>query len=453
MASVNTAVRRTPIHTHEGARASHINPEQQLRRLVMSCLLWEGEFYVDGKAIAEQIREAVGRVKPDAAARIAIEAREQSKLRHVPLWIVREMARLQTHKHLVADTLARVIQRPDELSEFVALYWKDGKCPLSAQVKRGLARAFEKFDEYQLAKYNRDAAVKLRDVLFLSHAKPGSPEREALYKKLVDGTLTTPDTWEVALSGGADKRATFERLIAENKLGALALLRNLRNMQGAGVSKVIVQGALATMRTDRVLPFRFVAAARAVPQWEDIIEPPMLRMLEGATELPGATGLLLDVSGSMDAQMSVKSDMMRIDAGAALGILMREICESVIVATFSNSLVVVPPRRGFALRDAIVQSQPHGGTYLGSAVAKFQEAHNVDRLIVITDEQSHDPVRFRPGRNYLVNVASARNGVAYNETVHIDGWSESVINFIMQHEMIGEPLNGGAEYADESATA
>ena len=75
-------------------------------------------------------------------AALAVEAREQMKLRHAPLLLVREMARHKTHRALVAETLAQVIQRADELAEFVAIYWKDGKPPLSAQVKKGLAQAF-----------------------------------------------------------------------------------------------------------------------------------------------------------------------------------------------------------------------------------------------------------------------------------------------------------------------
>ena len=94
------------------------------------------------------------------------------KLRHAPLFLVREMARHATHRGLVAETLSRVIQRADELAEFVAIYWAGGKQPLSAQVKKGLASAFCKFDEYALAKYDRAGVVRLRDVLFLSHAKP-----------------------------------------------------------------------------------------------------------------------------------------------------------------------------------------------------------------------------------------------------------------------------------------
>src|SRR5512147_2970376 len=135
----------------------------------MACMLWESQFYEDGVEIAGRIAELVPKVKADKVAALAIEAREQMKLRHVPLVLVREMARHASHRVLVAETLERVIQRADELSEFVAIYWANGRQPLSAQVKKGLAAAFSKFDAYALAKYNRPAPVKLRDVLFLSH--------------------------------------------------------------------------------------------------------------------------------------------------------------------------------------------------------------------------------------------------------------------------------------------
>lgn len=448
-------VKAAPIQTHEGATAQHINAEQQLRRSVMCCMLWEDQFYEDGQAIAARIAAEVVRCEPAKVAAIAIEAREQMKLRHAPLLIVREMARLPGHKALVAKTLAQVIQRPDELTEFLAIYWKEKRQPLSAQVKKGLAAAFTKFGEYALAKYSRDGAVKLRDVLFLSHSKPTDgragftklarqterrlgavpklADGEALYRKVVDNTLATPDTWEVALSAGEDKKGSFLRLIAEKKLGALALLRNLRNMEQAGIEKAVITEALATMNAGRVLPFRFIAAARAVPQWEDVIEPVMLRCLDGAARLAGKTILLVDVSGSMDAAISQKSDLRRLDAACGLAILLREVCAEVAIATFSNALVAVPPRRGFALRDAIVGSQQHSGTYLGKAVTALA-AMPRDRIIVITDEQSADAVPQPQGTGYMLNVASAKNGVGYGAWTHIDGWSESVVDYIVELE-------------------
>jgi hypothetical protein len=421
--------------THEGAPARHISPEHQLRRSVLACLLWESQFYEDGVEIAGRIAELVPKVQAEKVAALAVEAREQMKLRHAPLLIVREMARHATHRRLVAETLERVIQRADELAEFVAIYWKDGRVPLSAQVKKGLAAAFPKFDEYQLAKYDRGGPIKLRDVLFLSHAKPRDAAQAALWKKLVWGRLATPDTWEVALSdsgkeGRADKREAWERLLREQKLGALALLRNLRNMREAGVDEALVSEALGAMNASRVLPFRFLAAARHAPHWEEALEQAMLKSVASQAKLPGRTIVLVDVSGSMTAPLSKRSEMQRTDAAYGLAVLVREIAEKAAVYSFSDRVVEVPARRGFALRDAIDASQPHNGTLLGNAVESLNKNERYDRLIVITDEQAHDTVPAPKGKGYVINVASYKNGVGYGKWTHIDGWSEAVINYI-----------------------
>src|SRR5712691_5555100 len=104
-----------------------------------------------------------------------------------------------------------------------------GKAPLSKQAQKALARAFPKFNEYALQKYNGgQKAVKLRDVLRICHAKPANDDQAALWKRLNEGTLSTPDTWEVELSKGGDKKESWTRLLKEEKLGGLAMLRNLR---------------------------------------------------------------------------------------------------------------------------------------------------------------------------------------------------------------------------------
>ena len=430
--NLNSALR-----THEGAPAKRTTLELRLRRSVLSCLLWEDQFYEDGVAIAGRITDLVPTVDAERVAELAVEAREQMKLRHAPLLLVREMARYRTHRVLVAETLARVIQRADELAEFVAIYWQYGRVPLSAQVKKGLAAAFTKFDEYALAKYNRPNAVKLRDVLFLCHAKPRDEAQAELWKRLVSGELATPDTWEVALSAGADKRGAWERLLTERKLGSLALLRNLRNMREADVHEELVLDALRSMKSDRVLPFRFIAAARYAPQWEAAIEQAMFAGVAGREKLPGKTILLVDVSGSMVAPLSRRSEMLRTDAAYGLAVLLREIGEDVSVYSFSDELKRIPTRRGFALRDAIDVSQPHGGTYLGKALSEIAEPY--DRLIVITDEQSHDTVPSPKAKGYMINVASFKNGVGYGKWTHIDGWSDSVIEYIRELER--EDLN------------
>ena len=422
------------LKTHEGGTAKHINAEMELRRSVMACLLWENSFYESGEDVSKRIARLCAQVPLDKLSALAIEARSQMNLRHVPLFIVREMAchpELKKSPALVSKTLAEVIQRADELTEFLALYWKDGKTPLSAQIKKGLALAFQKFNEYNLAKYNRDEVIKLRDVLFLTHSKPQTSEQEQLYKRLVDGQLQTPDTWEVELSAGKDKKQTWERLLSENKLGALAFLRNLRNMDEVKVSDVLIKSYAENLKTDRVLPFRFIAAARAVPRFEPMLEALMLK--QEHEKLDGETVLLVDVSGSMRDMLSGKSDMQRIDAACGLAILLREMTDNLRVYTFNTDLREVPPRRGFALRDAI--GQPSGSTRLGGAVAWVLKNHPQARLIAISDEQTEDRVPDSTnGKAYMINVASFQNGVGYGAWQHIDGFSESVVKWIQEFE-------------------
>ncbi|MCS3759096.1 TROVE domain-containing protein [Bradyrhizobium centrosematis] len=422
--------------TREGARAIRFTPEMELKRALMNCLLWEDQFYEDGVPIADRIKALVPKVAPARVAQLAIEAREVMKLRHAPLLVIREMARSEKHRALVADTLAQVIQRPDEMTELLAIYWADAlgpmqqrkRQPVSAQVKKGLARALTKFDAYQLAKWDRDGAVRIRDVLFLVHAKPKDADQAKVWKQLVDGELASPDTWEVSLSAGKSKRETFERLIAERKLGGLALLRNLRLMQTAQVPRETIAGAIEAMRTDRILPYRFITAARYAPDFEPELEAAMLKSVKDHVRLPGRTRLLIDVSGSMFAPLSAQSEMTRAEAACGLAILAREICDEVEIFTFSNDVVKVPPRRGFALRDAIINSQSHGGTYLGKAVTEIDRKG--DRLIVFTDEQSHDRVPEPKARGTIVNVASYQHGVGHGAWTRVNGFSEAVVAWI-----------------------
>lgn len=431
MARMNRTVTATLPRTHEGAPAKRIDAEAQLRRSVMACLLWEDTFYEGGQSIADRIEGGVQYVGAETAAEIAIEAREQMNLRHAPLWIIRAMAR-HYGGTITGDTLARVIQRADELSEFLALYWKDGKQPLSNQVKRGLAAAFAKFDAYQLAKYDRDTEIRLRDVLFLCHAKPRDEEQAALWQRLIDGTLESPDTWEVALSGGGDKREHWTRLLDEKKLGGLALLRNLRNMKQAGVDEQRVRQAIAEHPFPRVLPFRFIAAAQFAPEHEDVLEQAMYRALEGQ-RLPGKTALVLDNSGSMYGYLSGRGSMMRADAAGGLAILIREICDQAVIVGFGSSAAILPNRRGFALADAYRRG-PGGGTNTNTAKL-LADREGYDRIIILTDEQSHqrlsDPLT---DKAYVVNVAAYQNGIGYGKWTHIDGWSEAIVRYITESE-------------------
>lgn len=461
MARLNLKPRFTET-THEGAPAARMNAEQALRRSVLSCLLWESEFYEDGEDIAKRIVDLVAEVPAEKVATLTIEARQQFNLRHVPLLLLSAAAR---HKKLKASTVAATIQRADELTELLAIHAKLNGVEVSkikpiipSQMKRGLAQAFTKFDEYQLSKYDRAGAVRLRDVLFLCHAKPETDEQAALWKRLVGNELKVPDTWEVALSGGADKKEAFTRLLAEGKLGYMALLRNLRNMESAGVESSVINEAILVRKggAHRVLPFRFLSAAKAAPKFEESLDAAMVANLAQSPKLPGKTVIIVDVSGSMHAMLSAKGDMNRAKAACALAAIGRELCEeSAIYATAGNDFArthataLVPSRHGMALIDAIwnMSGPLGGGGIFLKQVMDYVAAQekSADRVIVITDEQDCDntsngaPAQaklFAPA-NYMCNVSGHKNGIGYGRWVHIDGFSEQVLRFISEYEAEG----------------
>ena len=415
--------------THAGAPAVPQPNIVALRRAVSSCLLWEDEFYEDGVSIAKRIQDLASKVPVQDVAALAVELRTQGNLRHVALWLVLSVIERRLGAAFdTASLIADVCIRADEPGELLALYWKDGRRPIPSAMRRGLGRALTKFDAYQIGKYARDATVSLKDVVRLGHPKAANDDQSGVFKRLLDGTLESPDTWEVGLSSGQDKRAVFERLLTEDRMGYLALLRNLRKMVEVGVDVALIRNAIVARKGARtVLPFRYVAAARAAPQFEPWLDASLCTSVEEMPILEGETIVLVDVSHSMNAPLSAKSDLTRMDAAATLASIVHG---NVRFFTFSAEVVEVPARRGMAGVDAIKKSQKHQNTYLGKAVEMVNRLPH-DRLIVITDEQSHDPVGNAKAKHaYMVNVASADRAVGYGKWTRISGFSENVLQWI-----------------------
>jgi hypothetical protein len=426
--------------THEGGKAVEVNPYERLKRTVLACMLFEDNFYEDGVKAVDRIIELCAKCSSDQIIDLALKASQKYHLRHIPLQLIVEALKKRDYGNntfSISLCIEEICKRPDQCTDLLALYWKSEKKPIANQLKKGLRLAFKRYDEYQLSKYNRDNPIKLRDILFLCHAKPKDDEQAALWKRLINNELKTADTWETRLSGGEDKKESFDELLRLHRMGKLAILRNLRNMHEAGISKTLVASELLH-NPKEMLPFQYIAAARECPQWEDIIDPAMIKACSLKPKLMGATIVLVDVSSSMDQPISAKSKMTRMDAACGLAILLRECCINSSFLTFSEMLKAIAPRQGMALRDAIVSSQPHSGTMLGAALNVIKSATNIkfDRLIVITDEQTSDDISRMPSKNnYILNIAGYQNGIgAKNQWTTITGFSEASIDFIRELE-------------------
>jgi len=446
-----------------GQRAAKQDAEALLRRATMACLLWEDLAYETGKDSSDNIANLIPNVDPKVVADICVETREKQKLRHVPLFIAREMARYPKYNEHLDWVLPRIITRADQLTDFVALYFKEKKQPLTNKVKKGLAKAFDNFQEYHFAKYDRDAPVLLRDVMFLCHPKPATKEREELYKRIADRALKVPDTWEVWLSRGDDKKKVFTELIEQGKLGGMAFLRNLRNIEQAGVPDNVVRKGFANLPKANLLPLNFLAAYQNTAKYADEVDQAMIETFQRREKLPGHTVFVLDISGSMHCKISSRSQFDRIAAGAAMMALARESSKRVTLYLTAGSdsrrkhkTEKIKNLRGHALYSLVkskYQEMGGGGIFTRQCIDFIKQdlaGEEVDRIIVFSDSQDCDFSNKTPAQpfgkyNYIVDVSAHKHGVNYENTwdAEISGWSEHFIDYIQAFE--GLTLNDEQE--------
>ena len=433
----NKPVKKEPNLTYENGKASTINVFEQLKRSVMSCLLWEDEFYENGTKITDRIKELVklciDKDLIDSVVELIKQVKFDMKLRHCPLWMI--VSVFNAGKSVNKNVIASILTRPDDCGELISLYMIDGKKPLPNQMKKGIALALEKFDEYQLQKWNRDANYKLVDVVNLCH-----PKSTTAINKLINGTLPIAETWEVSLSSAgketSNKKDAWINLLNKNKLGDMAFLKNISNMDKVGIDVNIIKNRIKTINGDKLLPIDFIRSGKMNPKYENEIENQLLKSFI-KPKIDGKTIILVDVSGSMETSCSNGAFTSRLDYAESLAIIGRELYEEIDIFTFSNNVVRVPNRRGFALAQSIRDSQYHGCTYMWNAIDNITKSCKYDRIIVITDEQTQDcAIDCSVKNKYIINIAPYGNkGVGYEKGfIHINGISDKVFNYIIEIE-------------------
>lgn len=427
----NWVTRRTV--NHEGAPAYSLTPEMELYTAVVTWSLNDTFYEKDGTRI-DRIRELVARCAPDFVGRLAVYARTQMHLRSVPLVLATELARRHSGTDLVSRVTDGVVRRADEITELLSCYAMMNDRVgtkklnrLSKQVQKGLATAFNRFDEYQFAKYNRKAAITLRDALFLVHPKAKDEAQQHLFDRIATGAMQTPYTWETELSaigqqhfGTAQamaeaRKATWEQLIDSHKLGYMASMRNLRNILTAGVSPVHVERVCAMLADasnvakSRQFPFRYLAAYRELLAGSSVsgMTGMVLDALETAIQASTAnirgfdagTRVLIacDVSGSMQKTVSAKSSVMLYDIGLVLAMLLQSRCANVRVGMFGDTWKIIPvPRKNvlanvqsFHAREGEVGYATNGHLVIQDLLDSRTVA---DKVMLFTDCQLWDAV-------------------------------------------------------------
>ncbi|MBC6609835.1 TROVE domain-containing protein [Hymenobacter sp. BT507] len=411
---------------HEGAVAYTLTPQIELYAAVATAALSD-QFYEKADTRLARLRELVAQNEPLFVAQLAVYARERLYLRSVPLVLAVELARLHRGDNLVSRLIARVVQRPDEITELLAFYAQANERNgrkllnrLSKQLQKGLALSFNRFDGYQLAKYDRAGVVRLRDALFLVHPTAKDAAQQMLFDQLVRGELPTPYTWETELSAVGQREfataearaaavaATWQELIGSGKLGYMALLRNLRNILEANVSEDAMEKVCATLADrfavarSKQLPFRFLAAYREVSALPSGRVGRVLTALEtaighAAQNLRGfgpetRVVVACDVSGSMQQPVSARSKVLLYDVGLVLGMLLQSRCQHVVAGMFGNTWKRISLPQGQVLRNVqefYRREGEVGYSTNGYLVIKDlrQRREVVDKVMIFTDCQ------------------------------------------------------------------
>lgn len=440
-----------------GGKAFSMDPQMELVHAVLTTFL-EDKYYESGDARLKRIQQLVILNKPEFVAKLAYVARTEYNLRSVSHVLIGELAKAHRGDSLVMKTIVKTVQRVDDITELAA--YLDGK--LTKQVKRGFRRALYKFNRYQLAKYRGEGnEYKLVDIFNMVHPKPefANEEQRVAWKDLIEGNLVSTDTWESVISTTKDKKASWEALVLENKLGYMALLRNLNNLIKNGVSEEVVDKVIEKL-TDREevkrskqLPFRFVTAYGNVKgnrKLTDAISIAMDYALDNVPSLPGKTLIAVDCSGSMmgygDPAMKKASifaaALAKSNVNAEIVLFDTQIQE----ANLSTRLPVID------LSEKIENMAKGGGTETSLVFRKATEENKIyDRIIIISDSESwmegyggnsvqdyYNKYKKETGADpfvYAIDIQGyGTKDITGGKVIHLTGWSARLLDFIGETE-------------------
>jgi len=472
---------------YEGEKAFILTPQLELYTAVATAALSD-QFYEGANDKLSRLRELIAKNDAAFVAKLAVYAREQMYLRTVPLVLAVELAKQHRGDAMVSKLTNRVVQRADEIAELLAYYALANERKnvkqlnkMSKQLQKGLADAFNKFDEYQFAKYNRAAQVKLKDALFLVHPKAKDAAQQILFDKIVKDELELPYTWEVELSAvgqqkfdtaelkSAAVKATWEALIFSNKMGYMATMRNLRNILEAEVSKEALNKVCAyiadakAVANSKQLPFRFLAAYRELKELKngrvgEVLEALEEAVLRSAANIAGCdddTKLVIaaDVSASMQKPISAKSKVLLYDIGLMLAMLLQSRCQNVITGMFGDTWKTISVAKKNILanvQEFYKREGEVGYSTNGYLVIKdlLQRNKAVDKVMLFTDCQlwnSNNSVesiallwkqykKIAPeAKLYLFDLAGYGNmplNVQRDDVYLIAGWSDKIFNVL-----------------------
>ncbi|MQY33320.1 hypothetical protein SRB17_12810 [Streptomyces sp. RB17] len=466
------------LRTYEGGRGHERDARSELFLLAVSNFVTRSTFYESGTdrddRFAKLVRD-LAVTDPDWTAGLLGWLRGEGHMRTASIvgaaeYVHARLAAGATDGPSNRQVVDSVLQRPDEPGELLAYWTSTYGRAVPKPVKRGVADAVRRlYHAKSLLKYDTASkGYRFGDILNLVHAAPDpdKPWQGALFQYALDrrhhpetaappaplpvltahrelmalpvgerrAVVTSPGgaerlaaaglTWE-ALAGwlqGPMDKAAWEAVIPS--MGAMALVRNLRNFDEAGVSDEVAARVAARISDpeqvarSRQFPFRYLAAYRHAPslRWSYPLERALGHSLANVPALPGRTLVLVDRSGSMFwAQSRDRSELTRADAAAIFGTALALRAADADLVQFGSTSDKVRFRKGESVLKILERFGNLGGTDTTDALRRHYRKH--DRVLIVTDEQyapnrHGDPTEQIPARVpvYTWNLEGYRAG-------------------------------------------
>jgi 60 kDa SS-A/Ro ribonucleoprotein len=440
----------------EGGESFVMKDEQKLTSMVATCLFNEPKFYGDTSDDIIQLAKQVAKKNPKFILQLAHYARTELYLRTISTVLLTIGANINECKPFVKEYTYKIIQRADEINEIMACQLQMYGKPIPNSLKKGIVKAFTKFEEYHFSKYNRNTSVKFKDVIMLTHPKQPSE----LIKKILDNTLTTPETWETVISTKGSTLENWRSILP--KMGYMAVLRNINNFLKVGMETKEFLPILTDYKKvlkSKQFPFRFYSAIKAIDSTDPFVRKEIIAGLSQALEyaienipkLKGRTFIATDTSGSMGSMnISNRSTICPLEIGALMTAMAIKFSDNAIASVFGTNLGILS-LTGNVLDDAHNIAKVNvGWSTNGYKVVEYLNSENisVDRVLIFTDEELYNGslqqqwIKYTTTINpnaklYVFNLNSYGNSCVNMNTKNvykINGWSDKIFKFIESEE-------------------
>ena len=488
----NTTRRRSNLVTHEGGRAFPMDPAHELYLLVVSSLMSGDTFYEAQDVRVERFQTLVRAVMlqgdQDFLVGLAAYAREKMYLRTTPTMLTAELFACG-HEGLAAKAAERVWVRGDEHLEALS-YFKSMGYKRTKALLRAVAKRLKGMDEYSMTKYaSGRKSYSQRDAIRVSHPVPSNKMQSALFKYMVHGWNKLDEaeqallphiaklkaggtqSWEQHISKEGSTKETWTEAV--EKMGYMALLRNLRNLVEKDVGPEVLRAVASKLTNPELvarskqLPYRFLSAYRALPANTpqalfDAVAAAADLAVDNVPDLEGETLVLVDCSGSMTfSNVSGKSKMSLADAARCLGaILVRR--GNCALWGFGTLPVRITAPSGNSVMATIagmqgVSRHTGHGTMIGLALETALD-ERFNRVIVLTDMQSRDHANrkvtewLKNGERKLYIIDMSSYGMPSFDPRHkgitiVGGFSDKVFEWIRAVEK-GDPVRSIRKYVE-----